>query len=198
MRYAGADIILTPQVETKRAMHSVISAQDITLGILAGGRASRLGGIDKAWLERDGVPQVLRWSRRFAGEHGPLLVSANRDLERYAAHEIRAVCDRSRDLGPLGGLDALAAACETSWLLTLPVDVVGVNDCLLRTLVSKRSDNGAYAADDDGASAARGVVATRCVARGLRRCHRRRRCGGVPARAAVRTVGGRVFGLSLR
>ncbi len=132
-------------------MHSVISAQDITLGILAGGRASRLGGLDKAWLERDAVPQVVRWSRRFVGEYGPLLISANRDLERYAVHELRTVRDRCPDLGPLGGLDALAAACQTPWLFTLPVDLVGTNDCLLRTFVSKRSENGAYAVDDDGA-----------------------------------------------
>ena len=128
-----------------------ISANAITLGLLAGGKASRLGGIDKAWLERDGVPQVLRWQRRFSGEVSAMLVSANRDLERYAAHDLLAIPDRVPDTGPLGGLDALAAACETPWLFTLPVDLVGSNDCLLRTLASLRADDGAYAVDDDGA-----------------------------------------------
>jgi molybdenum cofactor guanylyltransferase len=132
-------------------MHSVIPAHDITLGLLAGGRSSRLGGIDKAWLERDGVAQVVRWSRRFMGEHGPLLVSANRGFDRYAAHGFATVPDRRVDLGPIGGLDALASACVTPWLFTLPVDLVGTNDCLLRTLSSKRCENGAYAVDDDGA-----------------------------------------------
>lgn len=127
-----------------------IPAIDITLGLIAGGRASRLGGVDKAWLERDGVPQVLRWARRFPGEHGPVLVSANRTPERHAAHELSVVSDRHPDLGPLGGLDALAQACATPWLFTLPVDLVGVNDCLLRTLVSQRGANGAFARDDDG------------------------------------------------
>lgn len=111
----------------------------------------RLGGADKAWLRRDGIPQVLRWSQRFAGEHGPVLVSANRDLERYAAQGLTALPDRIPDCGPLGGLDALAAACATPWLFTLPVDVVGVNDCLLRSLVAGRADEGAFAIDDDGA-----------------------------------------------
>jgi molybdenum cofactor guanylyltransferase len=155
-------------------MHSVIPVHDITLGLLAGGRASRLSGIDKAWLERDGVPQVLRWSRRYAGEHGPVLVSANRHFDRYLEHGLLAVPDRMSGLGttgtvgalgltgslssmfplnsigPLGGLDALAQACTTPWLFTLPVDTVGTNDCLLRTLLSKRDRNGAYAVDDDG------------------------------------------------
>lgn len=131
-------------------MLSPIAPDAITLGLIAGGRASRLGGVDKAWLTRGGVPQVLRWTRRFPSEHGPMLVSANRDPQRYAAHGLMVVGDRHPDLGPIGGLDALAQACTTPWLLTLPVDLVGVNDCLIRTLVSKRDADGAFARDDDG------------------------------------------------
>jgi len=128
-----------------------IPPSDITLGILAGGRATRLGGIDKAWLERDGLPQVERWQRRFAAETAALLVSANRDLPRFHAAGLTAVADRtSRDIGPLAGLDALAAACSTPWLLTLPVDLVGVNDCLLPSLAAAAGDTGAFAVDDDG------------------------------------------------
>ena len=122
---------------------------DVTLGILAGGRGSRLGGRDKAWLQRDGIAQVLRIARRFDGECGATLVSANRDLHRYAAHGLLAVEDRVFDIGPLGGLDALASACATPWLLTIPVDVVNTSDCLLRTLASAGGE-GAVAEDDDG------------------------------------------------
>ena len=121
----------------------------VTLGILAGGRATRLGGRDKAWLQRDGVPQVVRIARRFDGECGAVLVSANRDLARYAEHGLPAVTDRITDIGPLGGLDALASACNTPWLLTVPVDIVDANDCLLRTLANAGGD-GAVAEDDDG------------------------------------------------
>jgi len=122
-----------------------------TLGLLAGGRGARLGGVDKAWLERDGVPQVLRFARRFPGETGPVLVSANRDLHRYADAGLRAIADRLEEgSGPLAGLDALAAACATQWLLTLPVDLFDVNDCLVRTLASGATENGAVAEDDDG------------------------------------------------
>ena len=123
---------------------------DITLGIFAGGRASRLGGIDKAWLERDGVPQVVRFARRFAAETGYVLVSANRDLQRYAGQDLPVVADRTSDAGPLGGLDAIVHACHTPWLMTLPVDLVGVNECLLPTLIAEAADNGAYAEDENG------------------------------------------------
>ena len=108
---------------------------ELTLGILAGGLATRLGGRDKAWLERDGLPQVQRWQRRFANEVSAVLVSANRDFGRYASCGLHAVPDRQdAGAGPVAGLEALALACATPWLLTLPVDLFGVNDCLLPTL----------------------------------------------------------------
>ena len=40
-----------------------------TLGILAGGRATRLGGRDKAWLERDSTPLVIENAAESALEH---------------------------------------------------------------------------------------------------------------------------------
>lgn len=121
----------------------------MTLGVLAGGRASRLGGRDKAWLQRAGVPQVVRLTQRFDAECGTVLISANANLERYAEQGLAVVSDLVPGIGPLGGLHALAGACSTSWLLTLPVDVIGTNECLLRTL-AMAGDAGAVAQDDDG------------------------------------------------
>ncbi len=127
-----------------------MSSKAVTLGILAGGRATRLGGLDKAWLERDGKPQVLRIVQRFAARVDRVLVSANTQAQRYRDHGLTAVADRVGDIGPIGGLKALIAACDTPWLLTIPVDVVDVNDCLLPSLFARADDHGAYAIDDDG------------------------------------------------
>ena len=127
-----------------------IPGSSVTLGLLAGGRATRLGGLDKAWLERDGLPQVLRLSRRFDGQVDAVIVSANRDADRYRALGLAAIADRFVDAGPIGGLEALARACPTPWLLTLPVDVIGVNECLLASLASAAADCGAFSADEDG------------------------------------------------
>lgn len=128
----------------------MLPPEQITLGLLAGGRGTRLGGLDKAWLQRGGVPQVLRLQQRFSGQVQGTRVSANRDLQRYADAGLVAVPDRVVDCGPISGLDALASACQTPWLLTVPVDLVDTNECLLRTLASLRGDNGAFAEDDDG------------------------------------------------
>ena len=131
------------------AVEHALDRSLVTLGILAGGRASRLGGRDKAWLQRAGVPQVIRLARFFEAECGAVLVSANANLERYATHNLDVVSDHVSGIGPIGGLQALADACATPWLLTLPVDVVGTNECLLRTL-AMASAAGAVAEDDDG------------------------------------------------
>ncbi len=122
----------------------------VTLGILAGGRATRLDGRDKAWLERDGVPQVLRVARRFDSQVATVIASANRNIARYIDHGITPVADRQAGVGPMAGLDAMSRACRTHWLLTIPVDVIGVNECLLPTLAAEASTTGAFAVDDDG------------------------------------------------
>lgn len=122
----------------------------VTVGILAGGAATRLAGRDKAWLERGGLPQVLRWQRRFEGRVDAFIVSANAGPGRYRDHGIGVVPDAVRGAGPMAGLSALAGACATPWLLTLPVDLVDCNDCLLPTLRAAAGDAGAWAEDDDG------------------------------------------------
>ena len=128
----------------------VIDRSLITLGILAGGRASRLDGLDKAWLERDGVPQVVRIARRLDSQVATVIASANRNMARYIDHGITPVADRQAGVGPMAGLDAISRICRTPWLLTIPVDVIGVNECLLQTLAAEASTTGALAIDDDG------------------------------------------------
>lgn len=92
--------------------------------ILAGGRGSRLGGIDKGLLELDGEPLVQRVVRRLAGQVGTLLLSANRNLDRYRALGFEPLTDGAYpDAGPLAGLRAGLLACATPWLLAAPCDM---------------------------------------------------------------------------
>jgi len=125
--------------------------EDVTLGILAGGQATRLGGIDKAWLHRDGVPQVLRWQAQFAHATCRVLVSSNRPGNpRWAQHGLTTVTDLHPACGPLSGLEALALACNSAWLFTLPVDLVEIPADALRALVAVAAGTGVAAEDRDG------------------------------------------------
>ena len=130
-------------------MDTAIAREALTLGVLAGGQGTRLGGCAKAWIVRDGMTQVERLVRRFERDVAHVLVSANRDAMRFASLGLAVVADRVPDHGPLGGLEALAAACTTPWLLTVPVDLVFVNDCLVSTL-SSAGETGASVEDEDG------------------------------------------------
>lgn len=129
------------------------AGHDITLGIVAGGRASRLGGLDKAWLERDGVPQVLRLVNALASEVDRIIISANRCLSRYDAVGLTVVADSAQrsGQGPIAALDALVRASTTTWLVTFPVDLVEVPSGSVAALCAGRGADGTYARDDDGA-----------------------------------------------
>ncbi len=92
--------------------------------ILAGGRGSRLGGIDKGLLPIDGVPLVQRVAQRLAPQVDSLLVSANRNLDVYRALGFRVLEDGPfLEAGPLAGLRAGLQVCATSWLLATPCDM---------------------------------------------------------------------------
>lgn len=131
-----------------------------TLGILAGGEGSRLGGRNKALLhDRHGTPLPVVLRARFAGDVARVLLSANRDRDALAALGFEVVADRSPGIGPLAGLDALAAACTTPWLLTVPVDAMALPADLVTRLhaaVAARSAavdvaiDGIAVEDDDG------------------------------------------------
>lgn len=124
---------------------------ELTLGILAGGRATRLQGRDKAWLRRDGVPQVLRLVQVCTPAVSAILVSANGDPAAYRAHGLQVVADRRAGLGPIAGLEALAAACARPWLFTLPVDTLQADAALCGHLADAVSaGQGAYVEDDAG------------------------------------------------
>ncbi|WP_024890214.1 molybdenum cofactor guanylyltransferase [Luteimonas huabeiensis] len=120
----------------------------VTLGILAGGRATRLGGRDKAWLRRDGRAQVEHVVAALGPLASRVLVSANREPARYAAIGLETVADEVPDRGPLGGLHALAAACRTPWLLTAPVDVLHPDAAAAAPLLA--APEPAFAVDEDG------------------------------------------------
>lgn len=126
------------------------TSRDITLGILAGGRATRLGGDDKAWAVYRGETLIQRSLRVLGDGYAARLISANRDLERYAGLGLQAVPDRIAHFpGPLAALDALLAVCTTPLLLTVPVDLRAIPADLVQRLHAM-GEGGAVAQDANG------------------------------------------------
>jgi molybdopterin-guanine dinucleotide biosynthesis protein A len=104
------------------AMEAILR-DEITGLVLAGGRGSRMGGVDKGLQRHAGRPLALHALQRLAPQVGPLAVSANRNLEAYAAFGVPVWPDASCDYpGPLAGLLAGLQRCSTPWLLSVPCD----------------------------------------------------------------------------
>ncbi len=95
----------------------------VTAGILTGGRGSRMGGIDKGWVELDGKPLIRHLLERLQPQTGHILINANRNLDDYVALGYPVVRDRLDGFqGPLAGFAALLNACEDGWLAVTPCD----------------------------------------------------------------------------
>lgn len=93
--------------------------------VLAGGRGSRMSGVDKGLQLLDGRPLAAHVVERLAPQATGTLISANRNLDAYAAlgHEVLADPPGLEFAGPLAGMLAgLEAIPDDAWLLTAPCD----------------------------------------------------------------------------
>ena len=91
--------------------------------ILAGGRATRMGGVDKGLQPFRGATLVDAVMARLAPQAGQIAINANRNLDAYAAFGVPVWPDDSAGFpGPLAGLQAGLRRCTASLLLTAPCD----------------------------------------------------------------------------
>jgi molybdopterin-guanine dinucleotide biosynthesis protein A len=95
---------------------------DVTGALIAGGRATRLGGMAKGLLEVEGEPIAARSLRLFGGLLGGSLVVAN-DPGPLGALGVPVVADRIPGKGAPGGLHAALGAAGTPWVLTAACDM---------------------------------------------------------------------------
>ena len=100
-----------------------LRTEDITGLILAGGRGSRMGGVDKGLQNHQGMPLALHALLRLQPQVGALMINANRNLAAYDSMGVPVWPDPLPDYpGPLGGLLAGLEHCETPYLVTVPCD----------------------------------------------------------------------------
>ncbi|MBU6419592.1 MAG: molybdenum cofactor guanylyltransferase [Proteobacteria bacterium] len=95
--------------------------------ILDGGKATRFGGADKAFVSLHGRPLIEHVLERLRPQVSAMAISANGDPSRFAAYGLPVLADAPEfsACGPLAGVAAglrWAAAQGVEWLLTMPVD----------------------------------------------------------------------------
>ncbi len=113
----------SPYPATATSIAHMIETQDITGLVLAGGRGSRMGGVDKGLQNFRGLPLALHTLMRLQMQTGASMVNANRNLAAYEAFGAPVWPDVLTDYaGPLAGFLTGLERCETPWLLTVPCD----------------------------------------------------------------------------
>ena len=101
----------------------MIDACDITGLILAGGRAERMGGVDKGLQNFHGTPLALHALKRLRPQVASVMMSANRNLPAYEAFGAPVWTDGLAGYaGPLAGFLTGLEHCKSRWLLTVPCD----------------------------------------------------------------------------
>ena len=101
----------------------MISSEHITGLILAGGRAQRMGGIDKGLVLFHQRPLIEVTIARLKSQVGPILINANRNITKYAVYGYPVIMDETPDFsGPLAGFLMGLKNCKTPYLLTTPCD----------------------------------------------------------------------------
>jgi len=122
----------------------------LTVAILAGGAASRLGGRDKGLEAVDGKPLIARaraYGERIARDVDFLII-ANRHLDDYARYG-RVRADAIEGFrGPLAGVASALEGAETDHVLTLPVDCPSPPEDLAARLLDALGDRDAVVAHD--------------------------------------------------
>ncbi len=106
--------------------------REVTGLILAGGAGRRVGGQDKGLMLWHGKPLVSHVASRLKAQTSSLIVSCNRNRDKYKTLGFPTVEDLRIDFeGPLAGIEAARSSVKTQYLAVvacdtplLPVDLV--------------------------------------------------------------------------
>jgi molybdopterin-guanine dinucleotide biosynthesis protein A len=97
--------------------------EQITGLILAGGRGSRMGHVDKGLQMFRGAPMALHVMLRLQPQVGQLMINANQNLGPYESFGLPVWPDELQGFeGPLAGMQTGLMHCETEYMATAPCD----------------------------------------------------------------------------
>jgi molybdopterin-guanine dinucleotide biosynthesis protein A len=122
-------------VHTTESRSLFYPRHDITGVVLAGGRARRMGGVDKGLVPLLGKPMVEHVVHALRPQVGRLLINANRNRDNYAALGLPVVPDMVGEyFGPLAGMASAMQVADTRFILTAPCDSPLIADDLAQRL----------------------------------------------------------------
>jgi molybdopterin-guanine dinucleotide biosynthesis protein A len=112
--------------------------------ILAGGKGSRMGGVDKGLQAFRGKRLVDHVYERFAPQVGGIIINANQNHEEYRTFGVRVVSDAIGGYaGPLAGLHAGLSVSRRPFLASVPCDSPFLPPDLVERLYQRLDESGA-------------------------------------------------------
>ncbi|OYY48317.1 MAG: molybdenum cofactor guanylyltransferase MobA [Methylophilales bacterium 28-44-11] len=117
----------------------------ISAVILCGGRATRMGGIDKGLVSLHGKPLVQHVIERVQPQVSEIFINANRELSVYQSFGFPVISDVQADfIGPLAGFYIGMLQANHPYLFTVPCDVPylpnNITSRLLQALTESSAD----------------------------------------------------------
>lgn len=120
-----------------------------TGALLAGGQGKRLGGVQKAFLRRDGQTLLDRTLGVFAPLfRRSILLATEKAL--YEGLGPRVIADPIPDRGAPGGLFAALSAVKTPWVFLAACDMPALDGRVIEALAARRRPGEAVIAQVDG------------------------------------------------
>ena len=116
---------------------------EITAIVLCGGRATRLGGVDKPLMTVGDKTLLGRVIDCVRPQVDALLLSCAKTTAAYEAFGYPVVEDRDADQGPLGGFVSTSAHVRSPWVFTTPADTPFLPDNLVASLADVCERDGA-------------------------------------------------------
>ena len=112
--------------------------------ILAGGKGSRMGGVDKGLQAFRGKRLVDHVYERLAPQVGGVIINANQNQEAYRTFGVRVVSDAIGGFaGPLAGFHAGLSVSKRPFLASAPCDSPFLAEDLVARLYARIDETGA-------------------------------------------------------
>lgn len=129
----------------------LIKKENITAIILAGGRGSRMGGLDKGLVTYQKKKLIEHVLDAISPQVGQIIINANRNQPEYQSYGYPVINDELSDFqGPLAGFYSAMNKSATDYIVTLPCDGPNLPNDLVERLSQQVKNEHTIAVAYDG------------------------------------------------
>ncbi len=130
----------------------VAAREQVTGVILAGGRARRMGGVDKGLVPVNGRPMIAWVIDALRPQVAEVMINANRNHDRYGEFGCPVIDDGDGEFrGPLAGMASAMRIAQTPYIAVVPCDSPLLSGELVARLYAAAVSSGSpVAAAHDG------------------------------------------------